>query len=41
MIMRVAKSEEIDLDEETCANLIEMSGNDIRQVLNILQLWTQ
>ena len=34
--MKVAKNENIDLDEETCANLIEMSGNDIRQVINIL-----
>ena len=39
--MKVAKSENIDLDAETCNNLIESSGNDIRQVLNILQLWTQ
>ena len=30
MVMKVAKSENIDLDDQTCANLIEMSGNDIR-----------
>jgi len=40
MVMKVAKSENIELDEEICANLIESSGNDIRQVINILQLWT-
>lgn len=39
--MKVAKSENIDIDKETCANLIESSGQDIRQVINILQMWTQ
>lgn len=29
------------MDEDTCKNLIESSGNDIRQVINILQMWTQ
>lgn len=41
MVMKVAKSENIELDQETCSNLIESSGNDIRQVINILQLWTR
>jgi len=40
MVMKVAKSENIELDKKICANLIESSGNDIRQVINILQLWT-
>jgi len=39
--MKVAKQENIDLDETMCQNLIESSGNDIRQVINILQMWTQ
>ena len=39
--MKVAKQENIDIDEDTCNNLIESSGNDIRQVINILQMWTQ
>ena len=39
--MKVAKSENIEMDVETCNNLIESSGNDIRQVINILQMWTQ
>ena len=40
LVMKVAKNEKIDIDAETCANLIESSGNDIRQVINILQMWT-
>lgn len=39
--MKVAKNENIGIDKETCANLIESSGQDIRQVINILQMWTQ
>ena len=41
LIKRVAKNENIDIDDETCENLVESSGNDIRQVINILQMWTQ
>ena len=36
LVKRVAKEENIDIDDQTCANLIEQSGNDIRQVINIL-----
>lgn len=41
LVMKVAKTENIDIDADTCNNLIESSGNDIRQVINILQMWTQ
>ena len=39
--MKVAQKENIDIDADMCSNLIESSGNDIRQVINILQMWTQ
>ena len=30
LVKKVAKTENIDLDEATCCNLIESAGNDIR-----------
>jgi len=29
------------MDKEQASRLIESSGNDIRQVINILQMWSQ
>ncbi len=37
--MKVAKNENFDLQKESAERLIESSGNDIRQVINILQMW--
>ncbi len=39
MVIKVAKSENFDLAKESADRLIESSGNDIRQVINILQMW--
>lgn len=39
--MKVAKREGIVLDPVQAERLVESSGNDIRQVINILQMWSQ
>ena len=40
-VMRIAKTEEMDyITTETADRLIESSGCDIRQVVNILQMWS-
>ena len=41
MVIRVAKSEGFPLEAEQADRLITSSGNDIRQVINILQMWNQ
>jgi len=40
LAVKVAKNEGIDLPGDTADRLIESSGNDIRQVINILQMWS-
>jgi DNA polymerase III delta prime subunit len=37
--MKIAKSEGFTLDQVAVDRLIESSGNDIRQIINILQMW--
>lgn len=37
--MKIAENEGFTLDETQVDRLIESSGNDVRQVINILQLW--
>jgi DNA polymerase III delta prime subunit len=37
--MVIAKQENFPMDAETANHLIESSGNDIRQVINNLQMW--
>lgn len=41
LVIKVAKREGIDLDVMQAERLVESSGNDIRQVINILQMWSQ
>lgn len=38
-ILQIAKAEDFAVDSEVLNNLIESSGNDIRQIINLLQLW--
>jgi len=38
-VMAIAKTENFTLDVQAVDRLIESSGNDIRQVINILQMW--
>jgi DNA polymerase III delta prime subunit len=38
-VRSIAQSESFSLDEKALTNLIESSGNDIRQIINLLQLW--
>ena len=39
--MRVAKAEQFEMQEEQAGQMIEAAGNDIRQVINIMQMWNQ
>ena len=41
MIQKVAMKEGVPTNDQMVTNMIESSGNDIRQIINILQMWSQ
>ena len=41
MIQKVATKEGVPTNDQMVTNMIESSGNDIRQIINILQMWSQ
>lgn len=38
-VIEINKREDMKMDRDTLSKIVESSGNDIRQIINILQMW--